>query len=85
MQRQAHVGLLGFGNDRLEEALGPLELIGPRVRADALARRQVLRQLVVVRGVAGAGAPGLFLVALDQPVRVEVVFDDRQADLAGGA
>ena len=82
VQRQPHVRLLGDRHDRLEEALRAFELLGPRVRADALARRQVLRQRVVVGGVAGAGAAFFELVALGQPVRVEVVFDDRQPQLA---
>ena len=83
MERQPHVGLLGFGDDRLEEMLRAFELLGARMRTDALFRRQVLRQRVVVGGVAGAGASELLLVALHQPVRVEVVFDDRQTCPAG--
>ena len=83
VQRQPHVGLLRHRDDRLEEAPGAFELLRARVRADALARRQVLRQRVVVGGVAGAGAAFLELVALGEAVRVEVVLDDRQPELAG--
>ncbi len=82
MEREPHVGLFGFGNHGFEEVLRALHLIGAGVRADVLLRREVLRQLVVVGGVAGAGAADLLLVAFDQAVRVEVVFDDRQARLA---
>ena len=83
VQGQADVGLLGHRDDRLEEAPGAFELLRPRVRADAVARRQVLRQRVVVGRVAGAGAAFLELVALGEAVRVEVVFDHRQPELAG--
>ena len=82
MEGQANVRLLRLGHHRLQEAPRPLELLGPRVGAHALLGRQALRELVVVRRVAGARAARLFLVALDQPVRVEVVLDDRQPGLA---
>ena len=62
--------------------LGPLQLIGTRVRADAFAWRQVARRGIVVRRVAGAGAASLLLVAFDEPMRVEVVFHDRQPHAA---
>ena len=83
MQGEAHVGLLGDGDDGLEEAPGAFELLRPRVRADAFPRRQVLRQRVVVGGVAGAGAAFFELVALDEAMRVEVVLDHRQPELSG--
>ena len=41
MEGQPHVGLLRFRHDGLQEVLGPLQLIGARVRPDTLAWRQV--------------------------------------------
>src|SRR5262249_39051052 len=61
------------------------ELRRPRVRADAVLGRKGLRDLVVVGRVAGAGPARLLFVAFDEPVRVEVVFNDGEAGLARGA
>ena len=85
MQRQPHAGLLGLGHDRLEEMLGARQLLRARVGSDVVFGRQRLRELVVVRGVAGAGTADLLLVAFDETVGVEVVLDDLQPDAPGGA
>ena len=85
MEGQAYVRLLRLGHHRLQESLRPLELLGARMRAHAVLRGQVFRERVVVRRVARTRAPRLFFIALGQPVRVEVVFDDGQAHLSGGA
>ena len=85
MQGQPHTRLLGHGNHRLEEVrdVGPHLL--QRVGAFPLQRRQVFDLVVIEGRHARAGPAGLFVVAFGQPVRIEVVFDDRQTDLAGRA
>ena len=84
VQGQPHAGLLGHGHHRLQEVgdVGPhlLEGVGPHLGE----RGHVLAQGVVVPGHAGAAPAEHLVVALHQPVGVEVVLDHREADLARG-
>ena len=84
MQREPDVGFLGHGDHGLEEVRD----IGPhlveRVRPFFRQRRQIFHPLVIEAGPPGAGAARLLEVTLHRAVRVPVVFDDRQPDVARG-
>ena len=84
VQRQPHARLLRLRHHRLQEVGDVRPHLVERVRALVRERRQVLHPLVVEAGPAGAGAAGLLEVAFHRAVRVPVVFDHRQADLARG-
>ena len=84
MQRQAHARLLRHRDYRLEEVgdVGPHLVEG--ARAFFRQGRQAFHAVKVHACDSSAASSGLLVVAFHGAVRVEVVFDHGDADLAGG-
>ena len=85
MKRQAHTGFDCYRDNGFQKIGDVAPHSIQCVRTDSLKRRQILYLVVIESCHSRASATKLFVVSFDDAMRVEVVFNHRQACFACGA